>query len=293
MNTQSMRYFSVVARLENASRAAELLHTTQSSVSKNISNLEKELGMPLFERNGKKITLNEAGKSFLKYCDKILQETENAYKELRNLREGGDNMIRISTAGTEKRLLECMAEFRKIYSNTEYIIRSFQPGGELPDINQVDVMIYPDEDRFRKYDGYDFYQEKYYLAVNKDSPLTSHASLPTRMLNGRSFVILRYTDEPEYPFFVCSAQNIQMASVHYVDSRELHLQMVAQGLGAGFVPDGQEELYRRENTIRLVHLSDSRFSRRMKVCFKRDKHLSSLAAEFKKYMIRYFQLAGS
>lgn len=293
MNTQNMKYFTVVARLENISKAAALLNTTQSAVSKNILNLEKELGVALFDRNGKKISLNGAGKRFLKSCDRILLETDNVTKELKSLQTGGDTVIRINMAGLEKRFSECMASFLGAYSNTEYSVESFSPESELPDINQVDVIIYPDEDIFQKYNGYDLYQEKYLLAVPKINDLSDRVSLPTRMLNDQSFVFLRNKNETEYPFHVCTSQNIRMHAVHYADSRQMHAQMIAQGLGIGFVPEGSEDLYRLNSSIRLLHLSDGRFARQMKVCFKRDKHLSELAAAFKDHMIEYYHLDGN
>ena len=286
-----MKYFTVVARLENVSRAAELLNTTQSAVSKNIQNLEKELGTALFERNGRKIVLNDAGRRFLKSCDRILQETDSVTRELKQMQSGGDTVIRICAAGTEKRLAECMASFLHSYSNVEYRFNSFLPESEMPDINQVDVLIYPDEDRFRKYSGYDFYSEKYLLAAPKNSALSDRISLPTRMLNNQSFVFLCSKAEREYPFGVCTSQNIRMQAVHYTDTRQMHAEMIALGLGVGFVPESSAELYRQNSHIRLLHLADSRFSRQMKVCFKRDKHLSEAAAAFKDFMIEYYKLS--
>ena len=69
MNIQNLRYFAIVAKLENVSRAAELMHTSQSSISKNIFTLEEELGTKLFDRHGKKLVLNDAGKRFLQSCE--------------------------------------------------------------------------------------------------------------------------------------------------------------------------------------------------------------------------------
>jgi len=290
MNIQNLKYFSVVARLENVSKAAELLHTTQSAVSKNILNLEKELGIPLFERHGRRLVLSEAGQHFLKRCDRILAETDNALQELKQLQDG-DNIIRLSTAGAERHLSECLAAFLTSYPNVEYVVNSFWPGSDLPDINQVDVMIYPDDERFRKYDGYDFYTERALLAVPKTDPLAERASIPTRMLSGQSFIFLRSGEETEYPFQVCLSQNVEMGSVHYVDSMELQMQMIMRGIGAGFIAEESELLFRHEDSISLIHLADSRFSRKMKVCFKRDKHLSDIAAAFKAHMIRFYDLS--
>ena len=72
MNVLQLRYFITVAQLENVTKAADLLHISQSSLSKNISALEKELSVSLFDRNGKNIALNASGERFLESCKKIV-----------------------------------------------------------------------------------------------------------------------------------------------------------------------------------------------------------------------------
>ena len=52
MNMQNLKYFTIVATLENVSKAAELMHASQSTVSKSILSLEEELGVKLFDRMG-------------------------------------------------------------------------------------------------------------------------------------------------------------------------------------------------------------------------------------------------
>jgi len=70
--------FKVVAELEHMSKAAEKLNIAQPSLSMNIKRLEKELGVELFYRNGKKITLNETGRQFYKSVTLILTELDDA-----------------------------------------------------------------------------------------------------------------------------------------------------------------------------------------------------------------------
>ena len=290
MNIQNLRYFAIAAKLENISKTAELMHTSQSAISKNILALEDELGIRLFDRFGKKLILNDAGRRFLESCETILEETDTVTKDLRHMSVGGDNMIRICAMCTDSRLFSCLSMFKLAYSDVEYRIDTPADKSEMPDINKYDLVIYPDEIRFRKFKGYDYYSEKYCFAVRTDSPLAKRVSIPVSMMNGLSFVFLRYRTEYEYPFHVCLAQNVRMEHVNCVDLRDHHLQLIAAGIAAGFVPEGNAGIYRNDRRIKLLYLTDDRFSRTVKVCFKREKHLSEIAGAFKKHFLDYFNL---
>lgn len=290
MNIQNLRYFAIVAKLENVSKAAELMHTSQSSISKNIFTLEEELGVRLFDRHGKKLILNDAGKRFLQSCDRILQETETVTKDLRHMSSGDDELIRICAVGTDPHLFTCLAMFRISYPEVEYAIDSIPESDELPDINIYDLIIYPDELKYRKFKGVDFYTEKYYFAVRVDHPLAERVSIPVKMMSGLPMVFLNHKSEYEYPYHVCLAQTVKMSSVNFVDSRDLHRLMISNGIAMGFVPEGSAEMYRNDSRIKLLHLTDDRFTRKMKVCFKREKHLSAIGGAFKKFMTDYFNL---
>lgn len=290
MNIQNLRYFATVAKLENVSKAAELMHTSQSSISKNIFALEEELGTKLFDRHGKKLVLNDAGKRFLQSCDRILQETETVTKDLRYMSTGEDKLIRICAIGTDPHLFTFMSMFKVSYPEVEYAVDTAADSGELPDINRYDLVIYPDELKYRKFKGMDFFTEKYFFAVRVDSPLAGRVSLPVKMMDGLPMVFLNHGLEYEYPYHVCIAQTVKMSSVNYVDSRDLHRQMISNGIAAGFVPEGSAEMYRNDSRIKLLHLTDDRFTRQMKACFKREKHLSPTGSAFRQAMIEYFNL---
>ena len=69
-----LRYFVAVAEAENVLRAAtRKLHVSQPAVSRQIRDLEDELGVQLFERSGKAISLTEAGRLFLKEAGAVLE----------------------------------------------------------------------------------------------------------------------------------------------------------------------------------------------------------------------------
>ena len=65
MNLYHLRYFSTLAHIEHYTKAADILAITQPSLSYAISTLEEELGVKLFEKNGRNVTLTKYGKVFL------------------------------------------------------------------------------------------------------------------------------------------------------------------------------------------------------------------------------------
>src|SRR5476649_861817 len=73
MELRHLRYFVVVAEEENVSRAALKLHVSQPGLSRQVRDLEDEIGFQLFERSAKSVRLTEAGKVFLTEARAVLQ----------------------------------------------------------------------------------------------------------------------------------------------------------------------------------------------------------------------------
>lgn len=66
MEIEQLQYFKTVATMQHMTRAAEILSISQPALSKSISNIEQELGVPLFDREGRSIYLNRFGQLFYK-----------------------------------------------------------------------------------------------------------------------------------------------------------------------------------------------------------------------------------
>lgn len=293
MTVSMLRCFTTVAQLENISKAAFLLHLTQSSLSKNLAKLEEELGMPLFDRAGKKIVLNAQGKRFLDCCNRMLRELDTALADMRQLTSGTDNRIRVGMTGLSERMIECMADFRRRYPETEFDVDGALESRELPDINEFDVLIYPAGGRYDKFNGYPFYEERYFLAVSSRNELSHLPSVTPRTADGQNFVFLRNgRTELEYPYALCTAMAVHFASQSFVDSRELHRQMIASGMAVGFVAEEEASSYRSDPAIRLIPVLDGRFARQMMICFRREKHLSPAALAFRDFTMTRFGLVS-
>lgn len=102
VNYNHLRYFWAVAREGNLTRTAEQLNVSQSALSTQIRKLEHQLGHELFERQGKKLILTEAGHVTLEHADAIFRTGEELVGTLRG--HGGQRrMIRIGALATLSR----------------------------------------------------------------------------------------------------------------------------------------------------------------------------------------------
>ena len=73
MELRQLTTFAIVAKVLSFTRAAEQLSYSQSNVTSQIQALEREFGMPLFERLGRRVVLSEAGARFLPYAERLVQ----------------------------------------------------------------------------------------------------------------------------------------------------------------------------------------------------------------------------
>src|SRR6266704_2861197 len=80
-----LRYFVAVAEMENVSRAALKLHVSQPALSRQIRDLEDELGFSLLERTAKSVRLTDAGRAFLDNARALLQNAEEAIAKARSV----------------------------------------------------------------------------------------------------------------------------------------------------------------------------------------------------------------
>ncbi len=98
MELRHLRYFVAVAEAENVSRAALKLHVSQPALSRQIRDLEDELGFLLLERSAKSVRLTEAGRAFLIEARAVLQRAEEAVKAARAIATGATGELHVGYA---------------------------------------------------------------------------------------------------------------------------------------------------------------------------------------------------
>ncbi len=98
MELRHLRYFTAVAEEQNITRAAARLHVSQPPLSRQIRDLEEELGVALFKRTAKSLELTEAGKIFLNEARAVLLRSDEAVQAVRAMAKGARGQVRVGYA---------------------------------------------------------------------------------------------------------------------------------------------------------------------------------------------------
>lgn len=125
MELRQLRYFVAVAEREHVSEAAIDLHVAQSAISRQIANLEAELGVQLFERVGRNVHLTSIGKLFLTHIKTALKGLDYARKQVDEYLdpERGSIKIGFPTSLASNLLPTVLSAFKKEYPNIRFQLR--------------------------------------------------------------------------------------------------------------------------------------------------------------------------
>lgn len=184
MNFQQLRYVrEAVRRNLNLTEVANVLHTSQSGVSKQIKDLEDELGIDIFVRRGKRLTgLTDPGGGVLQLIERILLDTENLRRAASHYSSQEQGRLVLATTHTQARyaLPKVIEQFRKSFPKVNLALRQGSPTqvAEMVLNGEADIGIatealnrYPDITTFLSYSWH------HVVAVPRDHPLASVQNL--------------------------------------------------------------------------------------------------------------------
>ena len=177
MELRVLRYFLTVAREENITRAAELLHVSQPAVSRQLAQLEDELGVRLFSRSNHHITLTEDGLMLRRRAQEIIDLTDKTQRDFRQhtaelsgeIAIGSGELRSFSTLGA------VLAEFSALHPQVRYALFSGNADHikEKTENGTLDMGLLSMPVDLSKYDFLRFpVSEEYGVLVRADSPLT-------------------------------------------------------------------------------------------------------------------------
>ena len=176
MEIRVLRYFLAIAREENMTRAAERLHISQPSLSKEIKKLEEELGHELFIRTNKNMLLNDEGMLLRKRAEDILAMVDKTAEEFSQLDNiiGGEMRLGCAESYLIKYLARSIKAFKEQYPNFIFHIFSgdTEPVAERLDRGILDLAVIVEPPNLSKYNYLSIPEsDKWGLVMRRDSPL--------------------------------------------------------------------------------------------------------------------------
>lgn len=290
MELLQLRYFRTVAALEHMTKAAEQLHVAQPALSKTISRLEEDLGVPLFDRANRQIRLNPFGKAYLAKVEAALSLLEEGKKEVLDMAGLERGTIRIATNALN-RLTPAISAFRERYPDIRFRINQIAPAESyriemLLEQGDADLGFGPLSSHKPAIRECPVLHTEVYLAV-------PHGHRFERLSN---IALVQAADEPfiEYkpghPFrevndAISRRAGIQRTIVCEVEEPAALGSLVQAGLGVAFVPGcrGDEVT---QYTLLPIQGTDNR--RAFSVLWNEARYLPKAVREFQRFLIEFF-----
>lgn len=283
-----LKVFEVTARRGSFTRAAEELFLTQPTVSIQMKQLTKAVGLPLFEQVGKRLYLTEAGKELLSTCQDIferLEQFEMTVSDLQGLQRG---QLRLSVITTAKYVIPRLLgpfcqqypgiDVALIVTNHEHILERLRDNlddlyipSQMPE--NMDVHCHP------------FLENPLVVMASRNHPLAGEAHIPIERLNNEPFIMRELgsgTRQAVEQLF--EAHNISIKVRLELGSNEAIKQAIAGGLGISVLSRHCMALEGEGGQIALLDVEHFPIQRHWNIVHPKDKNLSVVARTFFKYL---------
>ncbi|MCQ2492234.1 MAG: LysR family transcriptional regulator [Lachnospiraceae bacterium] len=290
MNLYHLRYFIVLAKLEHYTKAAAELSITQPSLSHAISSLEQELGVNLFEKEGRNIVLTKYGRMFLADVERSMEILDSSIRQVKAVGSGegvidlgflrtlGTDLIPEMIRGYQEEYPDRVVDFRLNTGVTEDLLEGLKS-------KKYDMVICSKLPKQPSVEFIPVAQQKLVVVVPEDHPLASRNSItlsetipyPQIIFSKRSGlrpVIDELFDAiGEYP-----------ETVYEIKEDQVIAGFVSNGFGIAVVPDMPIL-----NTMKIKKLDivSPNWQRIFYLAFLKDKYISPAAQTFKNYIIEH------
>lgn len=199
MEIRVLRYFLTVAREEGINRAAEVLHITQPTLSRQLSQLEEEVGVKLFHRGARKITLTNEGILLRRRAEEILSLVDRTERELIQQEELVDGRIVIGCGelAAVQVLPEIIEAFHKKYPLVNYDI--FTGNADLVkeqmEKGLIDIGVLLEPVDIEKFDFIRLTgKERWVVLMRPDDPLAEKEAVSAKDLENLPIILPRRTN---------------------------------------------------------------------------------------------------
>ena len=276
MDLKNLLTFMHVAELNSFTRAGQKLGFSQSTVSFQIKQLERELGTQLFERINHTVVLTEKGRDVLKFAHQISKMTQELDKRLQNEEEVSGN-VRIAMADSlcDNMLQEGFGEFRDRYPgiSLKIITAGTEEMFRLLNQNEADAVLTLDNHIFHA--EYVIAREEragVHFVADSENPLCEREELFPEDLAGQPYLLtekgMSYRRLMDEKFAELS---MEILPVLEIGSAGLICSLVEQGAGISFLPDYVTEEKVRAGRLRYLPVKNFEIEIWKQLLYHRDK----------------------
>ena len=201
MELRQMRYAVAVADASHFGRAAEQLRISQSGLSQQIRALERTLGVNLFVRNTRSVTLTPAGRAFVEQARAVLELADRAVTSARSFHEGPSGLVKLATfsPGVPRELTELLERYGEVYPNVQVDLHPGLTSQNIEALRQrrVDIAMVvrpfesPETPRYLRL-GW----SKLLVVMSSKHPLASLDEIPRDELVRQSFLTMPRSFNP-------------------------------------------------------------------------------------------------
>ncbi|WP_194724981.1 LysR family transcriptional regulator [Noviherbaspirillum malthae] len=257
MELRHLRYFEVVGKTLNFTRAAEQLHIAQPPLSRQIREIEEELGTELIDRSSRPIALTKAGTFFLEQCVQILSRLDEAKEGTRRIGQGKKRWFGIGFVPSVLYgfLPELIREYRSASNDIEVVF------SELTTIQQAEALKAGRidvgfgrlllEDPEIRCDVFE--EEPLVAALPVGHPLARKQRIALGQIASEPFIIYPAKPRPSYADHVLNifrAHGLKLNVAVEANEMQTAIGFVAAGIGSTLVPDSVQRLKRDDVVYR-------------------------------------------
>ncbi len=248
MENRVLKYFLIVAREENITKAAEILHISQPALSRQLMQLEEELGTKLFIRGKRNITLTDEGLYLRQKAQEIIDLTEKTEREFARGLTSLSGVISIGMGETaaSSYLADLIREFREEYPDVRFEIISGNADGtkEQLDKGLLDIGILLEPTDFSKYEFLRLpVKDTWGVVVPSKCPLCQKEYVTAKDLEDRQiFISNRAVNQSMFSSWFgehYNPNNIYLTVNLLYNAATL----VSKGMGCAVTLDGAVQLY--------------------------------------------------
>uniref|UniRef100_A0AAU1ZW85 LysR family transcriptional regulator n=1 Tax=Streptomyces sp. NBC_00093 TaxID=2975649 RepID=A0AAU1ZW85_9ACTN len=246
IEVRQARYFLAVAETLHFGRAAEQLAMSQPPLSQAILQLERRLGVRLFDRSGRQVTLTETGRAFAAECRTLVAAARRAEEVATQAEAGlvGTLRVGVVTSALSEPLLGTLAAFRQARPRVELRITEWDTGSAQQALlqHEIDIAVVRPSAPVRGLRARPWRHDEFVIALPPDHPLAADAPHPVDLARFADdpWVWLRREASPDYHdqlMATCRRAGLTPDVRHLAQSILTQLAMVRCGLGVTLVPN--------------------------------------------------------